>query len=221
MDEEKELALLKEELIQLSVKNSSVRPSKSPTLLCTVWIKKSYNPDSLKAQLRSIWKTKKKFEILIAGHGVKDCIQISPEDRSRSIDELPYSIAFKAESAVIGKESIWYGSLKKNTMKQCQYTGEEKIDRDGNHHTDTMIQRRKMSTEEDLGNNPKTQEIRNERQMSRDKVTYLNTTKGSIIIKEKEEQNQSDIVEIQINELEIEKSTDGVAMQPINHYRNS
>ncbi|KAG8501207.1 hypothetical protein CXB51_003333 [Gossypium anomalum] len=116
----------------------------------------------------------------IKGHEVNDCIQISPEDRSRSVDELPYSIALKAESAG-----------------------------------------RQMSKEEDSGNNPKTQEIRNERQMSRDKASYINTTKGSIIVKQKEEQNLSEIVEIQINELEIEKSIDGVEMQQINHHRNS
>ncbi|PPR91739.1 hypothetical protein GOBAR_AA28950 [Gossypium barbadense] len=78
MAEEKELALFEEELIQLSVKSSSVRPSENPTLLCTVWTKKSYNPDSLRAQLRSIWKTKRKFKILIAGQNL---FSISFEDK--------------------------------------------------------------------------------------------------------------------------------------------
>lgn len=60
IDDRNEINLLEEELIQLTVKSSLVTPSENPTLLCTVWTRKSYNPDSLRAQLRSIWKTKKK-----------------------------------------------------------------------------------------------------------------------------------------------------------------
>ncbi|KAA3464925.1 reverse transcriptase [Gossypium australe] len=77
MEEEKELALLEEELIQLSVKSSLVIPSENPTLICTVWTKKSYNPDNLIAQLKNIWKIKKKFEILIVGQNL---FSISFED---------------------------------------------------------------------------------------------------------------------------------------------
>ncbi|KAH1030738.1 hypothetical protein J1N35_042912 [Gossypium stocksii] len=44
-----EISLLEEELIQLSVKSSMVVPSEKPTLLSTIWTKKSYNPDSFKA----------------------------------------------------------------------------------------------------------------------------------------------------------------------------
>ncbi|MBA0762522.1 hypothetical protein Gotri_012121 [Gossypium trilobum] len=36
-----------------------------------VWTRKTYNPNSLRAQLRSIWKTKKKFEIIVAGQSVE------------------------------------------------------------------------------------------------------------------------------------------------------
>ncbi|KAK8301939.1 hypothetical protein V6Z11_D04G052500 [Gossypium hirsutum] len=70
MEDENELALLEEELIQLTVKSSLVVPSENPTLICSVWMRKTYNPNSLKAQLRSIWKTKKKFEILVAGQNL-------------------------------------------------------------------------------------------------------------------------------------------------------
>lgn len=62
-----EISLLGEELLQLSVKSSMVMFSGKPTLLCTVWSKKSYNSDSFRAQLRSIWKTKSRFEIKVAG----------------------------------------------------------------------------------------------------------------------------------------------------------
>ncbi|MBA0624258.1 hypothetical protein Godav_009646, partial [Gossypium davidsonii] len=58
-----EVSLLVEELIQLSVKSSMVEPNEKSTLICTTWTEKSYNPDSFKAQMKSIWKTKRKFEI--------------------------------------------------------------------------------------------------------------------------------------------------------------
>ncbi|MFQ6665368.1 hypothetical protein Gotur_032126 [Gossypium turneri] len=38
-------------------------PNSKPSLICTVWIGKIYNPESFRAQMKSIWKTKKKFEI--------------------------------------------------------------------------------------------------------------------------------------------------------------
>ncbi|MFQ6642489.1 hypothetical protein Gotur_017242 [Gossypium turneri] len=58
-----EISLLAEELVQLSVKGSMVVPNSKPTLICTVWIEKLYNPDSFRAHVKSIWKTRKKFEI--------------------------------------------------------------------------------------------------------------------------------------------------------------
>ncbi|MBA0872947.1 hypothetical protein Goshw_023966 [Gossypium schwendimanii] len=39
-----EMSLLIEELIQLSVKRSKVVPSGKPTLICTIWTEKLYNP---------------------------------------------------------------------------------------------------------------------------------------------------------------------------------
>ncbi|PPD90934.1 hypothetical protein GOBAR_DD12137 [Gossypium barbadense] len=65
-----EVSLLAEELIQLSVKSSMVEPNDKPTLICTIWTKKSYNPDSFKAHMKSIWKTKKKFEIQSVGQNL-------------------------------------------------------------------------------------------------------------------------------------------------------
>ncbi|KAH1057617.1 hypothetical protein J1N35_035682 [Gossypium stocksii] len=58
-----EISLLAEELIQLTVKSSIIEPSEKPTLIYTIWTVKSYNPDSFKAQMKSIWKTRRKFEI--------------------------------------------------------------------------------------------------------------------------------------------------------------
>ncbi|KAK5793317.1 hypothetical protein PVK06_034459 [Gossypium arboreum] len=75
-----EISLLVEELIQLSVKSSKVVPSEKPTLICTIWTKKSYNPDSFRAQMKSIWKTKKKFEIQLAGQNLYLLVFDSGED---------------------------------------------------------------------------------------------------------------------------------------------
>ncbi|MBA0557501.1 hypothetical protein Golob_014569 [Gossypium lobatum] len=65
-----EIFLLAEELIQLSVKSSMVEPNGKPSLICSIWTKKSYNHDSFKAQMKSIWKTKEKFEIQLVGQNL-------------------------------------------------------------------------------------------------------------------------------------------------------
>lgn len=62
-----EISLLAEELVKLSVKGSMVVPSSKPTLICTVWTGKVYSPDGFRAHMKSIWKTRKKFEIQVAG----------------------------------------------------------------------------------------------------------------------------------------------------------
>ncbi|MBA0572527.1 hypothetical protein Golob_002863, partial [Gossypium lobatum] len=65
-----EISLIREELVQLSVKSSLVIPSDKSALLCFIWTKKSYNLDSFRAQLKSIWKIKKKFDIEVAGQNL-------------------------------------------------------------------------------------------------------------------------------------------------------
>ncbi|KAK5820527.1 hypothetical protein PVK06_025574 [Gossypium arboreum] len=90
MDERSEVALLEEELIKLTVKSSLVIPSKSPMLICSEWTKKTYNPDSLRAQLRSIWKTKKKFEILIAGQNLFTISFEDEEDSEQILEGRPW-----------------------------------------------------------------------------------------------------------------------------------
>ncbi|MBA0725513.1 hypothetical protein Golax_022098, partial [Gossypium laxum] len=64
------ISLLEEELIQLTVKSLLIVPSDKLTLICIVWTKKSYNPDNFRAQMRSIRKTKRKFEIQVAGQNL-------------------------------------------------------------------------------------------------------------------------------------------------------
>lgn len=64
------ISLLEEELVQLSMESSLVVPTGKPMLLCRIWTKNSYNQDSFRTQLKSIWKTNKKFEIQIAGQNL-------------------------------------------------------------------------------------------------------------------------------------------------------
>ncbi|KAA3474234.1 Endonuclease/exonuclease/phosphatase [Gossypium australe] len=164
-----EISLLADELIQLSIKKSTVVPSDKPTLICTVWTMKVFNSESLRAQMKSIRKTKKKFEfqrilrvrinldvqkplrrgIFVSSedkirswipfkfeklplfcfgcgrlnHGIKDCWLLNPAEKEKVRDDPPYSIALKAESKVVGKESIKFNSFIRKVSLQRSYTG--------------------------------------------------------------------------------------------------
>ncbi|KAL1185661.1 hypothetical protein V6Z11_A01G127900 [Gossypium hirsutum] len=89
-DDGNEIALLEEELIHLSVKSSIVDPFEKPTLICSVWTRKNYNLDSLRAQVRSIWKTKKKFEIMIAGQNLFKIVFEDEEDLEQIMNGRPW-----------------------------------------------------------------------------------------------------------------------------------
>lgn len=45
-------------------------PKEGPMLICSVWTKKPYNPDSFRTHIKSIWKTKGKFEIEVVGQNL-------------------------------------------------------------------------------------------------------------------------------------------------------
>ncbi|KAH1114470.1 hypothetical protein J1N35_007848 [Gossypium stocksii] len=81
------------------------------------------------------------------GHGVKDCTKIPLGDQVKTEDELPYSITLKAESSIIEKKSLWFGYLKKKTMKQCYYTGVEETGCEENCSTDFTKQKHRTVTE--------------------------------------------------------------------------
>ncbi|KAH1107566.1 hypothetical protein J1N35_011334 [Gossypium stocksii] len=59
------------------------------------------------------------------GHGVKECSEIQIGDYNKEGEDYPFSIALKAESSILGKESSVFGLLMKKSMKQCFYTGGE------------------------------------------------------------------------------------------------
>lgn len=44
-----EISFLEEKLTKLWVKSPFVRPSDKPSLICSVWTKKTYNPNSFRA----------------------------------------------------------------------------------------------------------------------------------------------------------------------------
>ncbi|MBA0672813.1 hypothetical protein Goklo_007338 [Gossypium klotzschianum] len=85
-----EIALLAEELVQLLVKGSLVVPSSKPTLICTVWTGKLYNPDSFRAHMKSLWKTRKKFEIRMVGQNLFLIIFEMEEDLELILEGRPW-----------------------------------------------------------------------------------------------------------------------------------
>ncbi|KAH1097560.1 hypothetical protein J1N35_014481 [Gossypium stocksii] len=78
-----EVSLLVEELIQLLIKCSMVLPSVKQTLICSIWTGKPYN---------------------LEGHGLQDCLGLTPTEKNKIKDDPPYSLALKAKSNLIGKE---------------------------------------------------------------------------------------------------------------------
>ncbi|MBA0632840.1 hypothetical protein Godav_001515 [Gossypium davidsonii] len=85
-----EISLLADELIQLTVKGSKVVPNSKPTLICTVWTRKLYNQESFRAQMRSIWKTKKKFEIQRVGQNLSLIVFELEEDLESILEGRPW-----------------------------------------------------------------------------------------------------------------------------------
>ncbi|MBA0631614.1 hypothetical protein Godav_000473, partial [Gossypium davidsonii] len=85
-----EISLLAEELIQLLVKGSMVVPNSKPTLICTVWTEKLYNPESFRAQMKSIWKTRKKFEIQMVGQNLFLIVFDLEEDLETIMEGRPW-----------------------------------------------------------------------------------------------------------------------------------
>ncbi|PPD89404.1 hypothetical protein GOBAR_DD13655 [Gossypium barbadense] len=111
-----EVSLLAEELIQLSVKSSMVEPNDKPTLICTIWTKKSYNPDSFKAQMKSIWKAKKKFEIQSVGQNLFLIVFELEEDLETVMEEFDKKDLLHAIGVTFGGvlKSEVNGSIKEN-----------------------------------------------------------------------------------------------------------
>ncbi|MBA0574784.1 hypothetical protein Golob_007032 [Gossypium lobatum] len=85
-----EISLLAEELVQLSVKGSMVVPNSKSTLICTVWTEKLYNLDSFRAHMKGMWRTRKKFEIQVAGKNLFLIIFELEEDLELILEGRPW-----------------------------------------------------------------------------------------------------------------------------------
>lgn len=57
--------MLEEEMMKLSVKRSLVVPPIKATLVCSIWTKRSYSPDGVKAQLNKLRLTNSPFWVKI------------------------------------------------------------------------------------------------------------------------------------------------------------
>ncbi|MBA0702150.1 hypothetical protein Goari_022631, partial [Gossypium aridum] len=130
-----EISLPTEELIQLSIKGSKVVPSVKPTLICTIWTEKLYNLESFRAQMKSIWKTKKKFEIQTAGQNLFLIVFVLEEDLELIIEGRPWLfrkilILFNRLIQSVERYQIWLNSspfwLK--VKAQCFYIGGSEVE---------------------------------------------------------------------------------------------
>ncbi|PPS01723.1 hypothetical protein GOBAR_AA18948 [Gossypium barbadense] len=66
------------------------------------------------------------------GYAMKDCTAISNLGEEKLEYDLPYSLPLKAESNLIGKESLQFGFSVKKSMKQCLYIREnERVETSG------------------------------------------------------------------------------------------
>lgn len=59
------------------------------------------------------------------GHGLSECSKVLVKIRDLPEDDLPYSVALKAKSKVMGKVNLKLGSNMKKSMKQCFYVGDD------------------------------------------------------------------------------------------------
>ncbi|MBA0838105.1 hypothetical protein Goarm_010201 [Gossypium armourianum] len=84
------VSLLEEELVQFSIKSLLVVPTDSPTLSCSVWTRQSYNPDSFRAQMKSIWKMIKKFVTQVARKNLFLIIFYNENDLKLIMEGMPW-----------------------------------------------------------------------------------------------------------------------------------
>ncbi|MBA0817788.1 hypothetical protein Gohar_003683, partial [Gossypium harknessii] len=73
-----------------------------------------------------------------------------PEEREKVEDEQPYSVALKAESNLLGKESKRFDSVTKKSMKQRYYTGKADVHKgsESPSRVETVSGKRKCDTKQ-------------------------------------------------------------------------
>ncbi|MBA0869971.1 hypothetical protein Goshw_005934 [Gossypium schwendimanii] len=129
--ERDEISLLEEELIQLSVKSLLMERSKIRLVASPFWVKVGHFPlecDQKDLMLAIVSTFGGVFRSKVKGcgrmdHSIKECSEVTTEIKNLPEDELPYSLALKAEINLLGKESLKLGSVARKSMKQWSYTG--------------------------------------------------------------------------------------------------
>ncbi|MBA0877085.1 hypothetical protein Goshw_022817 [Gossypium schwendimanii] len=140
-----EISLVAEELIQLSVKSSMVEPNGKPSLICSIWTKKSYNQHSFKAQMKSIWKTKKKFEIQSVGQNIFLIVFESEEDLETVMEEAGIEIQKEGE---INEEKIENSKADEDILKPVRKASWRRIEPMGvmrHYEAESKLQKRKLT----------------------------------------------------------------------------
>lgn len=104
--EDDEITLLREELGQLSVKSSLVSPPNDKTLIGLLWKKKPYNLISFRAQMKAIWKVRKKFDLQLAGQNLLFVVFYEEDDLKFVLEGRPW--LFRKKLIILDrlKESI-------------------------------------------------------------------------------------------------------------------
>lgn len=67
-------------------------------------------------------------------HYLKDCTTTSKETRKSVDDNLPYSVALKAKSNLMGKITLQLGSQSKKIMHQKFYVNDEEAKKTGHQY---------------------------------------------------------------------------------------
>ncbi|MBA0880945.1 hypothetical protein Goshw_013511 [Gossypium schwendimanii] len=91
------------------------------------------------------------------GHGFLDCSSLNSAEKSKIREDLPYTLALKAESKLVGKESIKFNDFSKKVRAQCSYIGdsengmiEDKIIGEANNLMGVMHGRPQVSDEDKM-----------------------------------------------------------------------
>lgn len=60
------------------------------------------------------------------GHGLEDCEVVHESIKDLSDDEMPFSLALKTKSNMVGKECLSLRLSSRKFTKQCLYVGKER-----------------------------------------------------------------------------------------------
>lgn len=98
---ESKINLIEEELVKLSMRSSRIVPNEKPTFLCIMWSLKTYNLDSFHAQMKSIWKTKRKVKFQLADQNLFQIMFDNEEDLKAIMNERPWF--FRRQLVIFGR----------------------------------------------------------------------------------------------------------------------